>query len=140
MEEECRGKPDEGMCKYAIGVGTLKNDEHSHWILKEKGVDQQVQCLTLKELLVKHQVEKIDIFQVDTEGYDAQILLQLDLSRFQPLIIQIEADHLDPELLIQVLSKLAQAGYQIRTFGGDLAGVQPVLLMGSTRTEIKSEL
>lgn len=42
--------------------------------------------------------------QVDTEGYDGRIVLQLDLETFSPMLVQIEADHLTPRELRRVVS------------------------------------
>jgi len=128
MEEECRGRPDEGMCRYAIGVGSIKNDSFSHWILKERGVDEKVHCMRLDQLFAKHKISTVHIFQVDTEGYDGEIVLQLfnpSMREHFPMILQMEADHLDHAQLKQVIDTLRGERYAMRTFGGDLLALSP---------------
>ena len=127
MEEECRGRPDADMCRYAIGVGTLKPDDKSHWILAEKGVKEEVPGMSLPTLLEKHGVTSIDLFQVDSEGYDGRIVMQLDLDRYRPSLVQMEVDHLVAQDLRQVMLRFAQKGYRMRTFGGDLVAYLPRL-------------
>ncbi|KAJ1473394.1 S-adenosyl-L-methionine-dependent methyltransferase [Baffinella frigidus] len=125
MEAECVGRPHAGMCGYAIGVASFKDDEHAHWVLREKGVTEEVKCMSLQELLDKHSIRTFHVFQVDTEGYDAEIVNQLDLAKHRPMVIQMEADHLSPSGLLKVLSRLADAGYAFRTSGGDLLAFLP---------------
>ena len=50
-----------------------------------------VPCLSLKDLLLKHNLEKVDFLHVDAEGYDFEIIKQIDFSsRFRPLLICYE--------------------------------------------------
>ena len=127
MEEECQGRPDAEMCRYAIGVGTLKPDDKSHWILAEKGVRQDVPAMSLATLLDKHGVTSIDLFQVDAEGYDGRIVMQLDLDKYRPALVQMEADHLGGQELGRIMLRFAEKGYRMRTFGGDLVAYLPHL-------------
>jgi len=45
--------------------------------LKESRVWEAVKCATLPALLGTHGVQRLDVFVVDAEGYDARILAQL---------------------------------------------------------------
>jgi FkbM family methyltransferase len=50
-----------------------------------------VPCLSLKDLLLKHNLEKVDFLHVDAEGYDFEIIKQINFSsRFRPLLICYE--------------------------------------------------
>jgi FkbM family methyltransferase len=50
-----------------------------------------VRTLTLKDLLLKHRLEKVDFLSIDTEGYDFEIIKQIDFSPpFRPLIVCYE--------------------------------------------------
>ncbi len=51
---------------------------------------QAVSCDTLAHVLERHRVRKIDAFVMDVEGYDYQVLRQLDFGRFSPRIIMME--------------------------------------------------
>ncbi len=57
-------------------------------------VEETIQGMTLSELFQKHKIEQLDIFHVDTEGADWEILSQLDLAKYTPLIILFEHRHL----------------------------------------------
>lgn len=53
-------------------------------------VTERVVCMTLAELFEKYRVEKVDLLQVDTEGYDYEIIKMIDFSRCKPNIIHFE--------------------------------------------------
>ena len=81
---------------------------------------QKVPCDTLKNVLSKHNVTKIDVFQVDVEGYDYHVLKQLDFRRFRPRIIRIEWFNLPDDEKRLALALLAPFGYRIRLSKTDL--------------------
>lgn len=55
---------------------------------------EMVNCLTFKDLLIKHKVNKVDIIAIDTEGYDYEIIKMIDLSTLNPSIILFEHRHM----------------------------------------------
>lgn len=90
----------------------LRSGTGSEYIVTEK-----VQCLTLAELLSHYKVTKIDYLQIDTEGYDAEILSMIDLEKIKPHIIRFEheigAGTMTREALQKSVDTLIQAGYYI---------------------------
>jgi FkbM family methyltransferase len=51
---------------------------------------ETVRCDTLDNILRKHDIAKVDILQIDVEGYDYHVLKQVDFSRFRPTVIRME--------------------------------------------------
>lgn len=51
---------------------------------------EEVVCVTLREILEKYRVAKVDLLQVDTEGYDYEIIKMIDFVRYKPNIIHFE--------------------------------------------------
>lgn len=49
-----------------------------------------VTTMTFDALLDKYRIEKLDLLQMDTEGFDYTLLQLFDFSRLQPSIIQLE--------------------------------------------------
>lgn len=49
-----------------------------------------VNAITLTQLLIKHNIEKIDFFSLDVEGYEIDVLNGLDFDVFRPKFILIE--------------------------------------------------
>ncbi|EKX31978.1 hypothetical protein GUITHDRAFT_121851 [Guillardia theta CCMP2712] len=100
------------------GIGAAQEDFE---LYSQRVIKQKVTCVTLSEqLFSSHQVERIDWFQVDAEGYDASILKQLDLPRWRPAVISMETINLQAQELAQVYSSLTTSGYDVCSDGRDL--------------------
>lgn len=54
----------------------------------------EVNCMSLGKLLEKHNIERLDLIQIDAEGYDWKILSQLDLRKHKPEMIIFENKNL----------------------------------------------
>ena len=50
----------------------------------------KVPCLSYKNLLKKHDVKRIDLLQIDVEGYEFEIIKQIDFKYARPTIIHYE--------------------------------------------------
>jgi FkbM family methyltransferase len=70
-------------------------------------------CLSLDALLAKHGFSRLDILQIDVEGYDWQVLRTLDLERTSPAIIQFEAGHLSLADCDRAVTHLTRHDYEI---------------------------
>lgn len=55
----------------------------------------QVEARTLNDILISCGVQHIDFLSLDVEGYEAEVLRGLDLERFQPVYVLIEARYRD---------------------------------------------
>jgi FkbM family methyltransferase len=76
-----------------------------------------VPCVTLDELIGRHGMGDLDLLQIDTEGYDLQVLRSLDLERTKPRVIHIETGHLTRPDCTELASLLSSNGYLIH-WGG----------------------
>ena len=81
------------------------NVKNSH-IKKEK-----VKSLTIKELLKKYNITSLDLFFVDAEGYDGNIVNDfLDKTNFRSIII-FEYIHIDDKIFKSLIKKLLTKKY-----------------------------
>ncbi len=53
-------------------------------------VEEKVPCKTLAEVMKEHDIENPDLLLMDTEGYDAEILLNYNFEKYRPSIIRFE--------------------------------------------------
>jgi FkbM family methyltransferase len=83
-------------------------------------VRETVRCDTLDNLLRKHSIAKIDVLQIDVEGYDYHVLKQLDFSRFRPTVIRMEWCNLPHEEKQSSRDLLRQWGYRMAEAEFDL--------------------
>ena len=84
----------------------IKHNVKSSHIKKEK-----VKSLTIKELLKKYNITNLDLFFVDAEGYDGNIVNDfLDKTNFRSIII-FEYIHIDDKIFKSLIKKLLTKKY-----------------------------
>lgn len=86
----------------------------------------EVPALTLDSLLKKHRIDRVDLLQIDTEGYDFRIIKMIDFSRIKPQIIHFESNYLNHAQMGECSRLLHAQGYSLLTLGVDtIAYLQP---------------
>ena len=76
------------------------------------------------QLLGQQDVHSIDVLQIDAEGYDYEIIKQVDFDLVQPNIIRFEHMHLSDEDLNECINKLAPLGYRFINEGLDTIAIK----------------
>ena len=119
---------------WTIGVSSMFEDRNSIGGVKISAVDyerirphlvkQTVASTTLASLLRSHDVDHIDLLQIDAEGYDYQVLKQLDFDRFRPSIVHLEHYLLPPAEQEACFALLLRNGYVL--------GVRDIDLVATT--------
>ena len=102
------------------GIGSF-NRKHliTHRIPSEKIKTRTVNCININDLFDKYKLYHLDHFFIDTEGFDANILLELNLSKYQIDHIVFEYVHLDGSQMaggpktMKLLNYLKSHGYTI---------------------------
>lgn len=91
-----------------------------HRIPADRIVCQKVRCVTITSLLEEHGLNRLDLVQVDAEGYDAEIVRTIDFGRVTPLIIRFEHAHLTNADCDACVEMLASHGYRFMTERRDI--------------------
>jgi FkbM family methyltransferase len=82
----------------------------------------EVPCTTLTALMAKHQVKSLDLLQIDTEGFDYEVIKQINFDALKPTLISYEHKHITPADRTACESLLKQRGYLItKHLGNSLA-------------------
>ena len=87
-----------------------------------KGVpikELEVPTLSMATLLSKHSIAKIDLLQVDVEGYDYEIIKLVDFDKVKPKIINFEHKHIPRSQRWECYRFLGTHGYDLATYGTD---------------------
>jgi FkbM family methyltransferase len=82
----------------------------------------KVPTMTARSLLAKHDVSHIDYLQVDTEGFDYEVVRMFLETGIKPALIHYEHGCLDAETLCKALALLARHQYRVLTIGVDTIG------------------
>jgi FkbM family methyltransferase len=77
----------------------------------------EVPCLTFESLLEKNGITSVSILQIDTEGYDFEIIKMIDFQKNAPTIINFEIIHLSHEELDEATALLFSNGYEMLRYG-----------------------
>jgi FkbM family methyltransferase len=83
-----------------------------------------VRTVPLKSLIGKYQITNINLLQVDTEGYDGQIVLSTLRAGIIPKIINYEHVHLSSSTRLECKVLLAEKRYCFIEVGKDTLAVQ----------------
>ena len=85
--------------------------------IEKRIVERPVSCISVETLLRKHEIDRIDVVLIDTEGYDYEIIRQLDLGELQPRIVIYEEKHLSLRDRNAARQRLTAAGYTVEKSG-----------------------
>lgn len=97
---------------WATGIASFDR-EHliRHGIASEDVVAQDVPCVPLMTLLARTGMLDANLLQIDTEGYDAEIIRMIDFSRFRPRIIKYEHKNMTDAQRGEMTGLLLSNGY-----------------------------
>ncbi len=93
------------------------------FVKEDMVVTEMVPCVTFTSLLNRHHVERIDLLQIDAEGYDYKLLKSFDFGRIRPRLIRYEHLHLQPTDQRACVLFLKRQGYRILEMQYDTGAV-----------------
>ncbi|OOG78698.1 methyltransferase FkbM [Algoriphagus sp. A40] len=99
---------------------TIPTDK-SKWISQE-----EVRVISPESLIREFKIKKIDLLQIDAEGFDLEVIRIFDLKKHQPKVVVFENAGLSESDYQLALNILKEAGYTTKRFGdNDLAMKNP---------------
>jgi len=109
---------------WAAGLGSFRKDVILGHASRIPGIERylreiRVPCLSWPDLCERYAVERPDLVLTDTEGYDYEILRQVDLQRQRPGLLVYEHHHFDAETDSQCTRHLKRHGYALFREGLD---------------------
>ena len=95
--------------------------KHSNLIpgLESMIQEEIVDCILFDEVIERLPSSELDLLQIDTEGFDAEILALFPLDRVRPAIIHWEVKHLSKVKREECLGRLAAHGYRFASSGDE---------------------
>lgn len=113
--------------QWTKGLGSFNRDvlmKH-RWVIpnmQQYIVQEQVECLSFATLLKRHAVKKFDLVMIDTEGYDYEIIKQIDFGCVHPRAIIYEHKHFTRSDRLDCEKLLRKQNYRLqRHFSNTLA-------------------
>jgi FkbM family methyltransferase len=111
-------KYDAEVPEWALGTASFNKSHVIKAEVPEEYVEAiQVPCVSLENLMEREDVNSIDLLQIDTEGYDSEIVRSIDFSKTRPSMIHFEHGMADgvmvqPEM-DELIKRLNEQGYQV---------------------------
>lgn len=78
-----------------------------------------IECLTIEDLLTRYPLPQVDLYLIDTEGYDYEILKLINFSQYKPELIIYEHQHLSDKNITKSKQLLKEQGYSLTSEGGN---------------------
>lgn len=135
-------RPDEEVWRWYDALGSFKREVvlgHRALIpdIDTRLVEAEVSTLTFTKLCERHGVSQIDLLQIDTEGYDYEILRSIDLKRWRPRLLLYEHCHLSEDDRASAREILDTSGYRCFEDGLDTAALDMTRLGHADRRLVR---
>lgn len=118
---------------WSTGLGSFSRDvilKHEDSIphLRERIRTITVPCSTFSAICEKHQIDALDLIHIDTEGFDYEVLRQIDFDALHPKVVLFEHKHLTREDIKDALGLMAEKGYLTARTGDDFLCVRHTVI------------
>lgn len=99
---------------WANGIASFDKQHLIKLNIKDEDIEaDNVPCSSLMSLIDQYKLENLDYLQIDTEGFDDEIIKMIDFSKCRPKIIKFEVHHLSVERKNLILKLLTEQRYKI---------------------------
>ena len=96
---------------WAEGCSTLVPHSHIEDVVSHM-VAEKVRTISMETLIQKYSISKIDFIQIDTEGYDYNIFMEIQKTNLRPDLFKIEIAHITYTKVPYMRWVLEQQGYK----------------------------
>jgi FkbM family methyltransferase len=86
---------------------------------------ESVQAHTFQSLLEKHGIWKYDLLQIDTEGFDYEVIKMAQLDRYRPTLLNYEHEYMSEKEKRECWSYLISLNYHLFRHGVDTTAYLP---------------
>lgn len=86
-----RARKDNAFPDWVNGIASLDPEHYrKSGVMKDDIVEEVVSCITFEKLISDFGISHIDLLQIDTEGFDYEIIKMIDFNLIKPVIIHFE--------------------------------------------------
>jgi FkbM family methyltransferase len=115
---------DDHLSSFSIDI--LRKHWRSIPDLQQRITTQTVRCLTFHSILGQSSLQEIDMLQIDTEGFDYEIIKMAFSAGLFPPILAFEWQHLDRQAMWDCRCDLIKHGYCWSLSKGDVIAMKDV--------------
>jgi len=85
----------------------------------ERIIEEKVEVISPDSLIAKFSINKIDLLQIDVEGFDYEVIELFNIKKTRPGIICFESSHIEKKAFSECLSLLAKNNYLTKSMGAN---------------------
>jgi len=105
---------------WASGIGSLDPEHHKRaGLLCDDLLAEEVPCMHLMELIKIYDFDGVNYIQIDTEGYDSEIISMIDFDVVNPTLIRFEHINLNNQEWLKASEILKSRGFQLFSVTSD---------------------
>ncbi len=86
--------------------------------------EEKITAISPQTLISKYNIRKIDLLQIDAEGFDVEIIKMMDIANTQPGMIVFEDSHLSDDALKDCHALLTANDYIIKKTKGNAVAIK----------------
>ena len=112
---------DDDLPAWCMGLGSFRRDvilSHGVPDMESRIIEDKVQSISFRSLMGRYKPPRLDLVLIDTEGYDLEILRQIELVCFTPELIVYEHKHLSERDRGHAADLLSVNGYRVQPTAG----------------------
>lgn len=95
------------------GWASINPGRFANTIYENRIKTENVRALPLMQIIKDNNFDAVDLLQIDTEGFDADVISMFDFNSFNPVLIQFEHIHLSEEVHKYTCNNLTSIGYYL---------------------------
>ena len=106
------------------GWASIVSERFSNGKSKKELSIKDVKAMPLMDIIKNSKFKMIDLLQIDTEGFDYEVLKMFNFKIFKPILVQFEYIHLSENNCISSINLLSKNGYQTIKKKNDIIAIK----------------
>lgn len=119
--------------EFALGIASFNQEHHKKTnIPSEYIVEEKVKCIALEIFIIQNNINNLDVLLLDTEGYDYDIIKNLNFNKINPTIIHFEhglkSETMSKTQFLELKDLLYKQDYQLFVDKSDVTAIKTMML------------
>jgi len=110
------------------GWASINSDRFNNTIYKDSILEEQISAKHLMKVIQENNFTSVDLLQIDTEGFDLEVIKMFDFNTFKPVLIQYEHVHLSIDDKLEIQNIISSFGYYLTEKKNDTIAIRKDIL------------
>ena len=110
------------------GWASINLDRFNNTIYEDSILEEQISAKHLMKVIQENNFTYVDLLQIDTEGFDLEVIKMFDFNTFKPVLIQYEHVHLSIDDKLEIQNIISSFGYYLIEKKNDTIAIRKDIL------------